>query len=95
MTDTTIVKLNNRIWELEKENEQLKEEIKDLNDVLARYEEKELLVMTEKRFIHLHIIRIDYPVGTDVRDTEPMIKHIKSVITRELGKEPIIEEYLL
>ena len=42
MTDTTIVKLNNRIWELEKENEQLKEEIKDLNDVLARYEEKEL-----------------------------------------------------
>ena len=42
MTDTTIVKLNNRIWELEKENEQLKEEIKDLNDVLARYDEKEL-----------------------------------------------------
>lgn len=28
--------------ELLKENEQLKEEIKDLNDVLARYEEKEL-----------------------------------------------------
>lgn len=28
--------------ELEKENEQLKEEIKDLNEVLARYEEKEL-----------------------------------------------------
>ena len=27
---------------LEEENEQLKEEIKDLNDVLARYEEKEL-----------------------------------------------------
>ena len=27
---------------LEKKNEQLKEEIKDLNDVLARYEEKEL-----------------------------------------------------
>lgn len=51
--------------------------------------------MTEKRFIHLHIIRINYPVGTDVRATEPMIKHIKSVITRELGKEPIIEEYLL
>ena len=25
MTDTTIVKLNNRIWELEKENEQLKQ----------------------------------------------------------------------
>ena len=63
--------------------------------------EKQILInlggknMTEKRFIHLHIIRIDYPVGTDVRDTEPMIKHIKSVITRELGKEPIIEEYLL
>ena len=28
--------------DLLKENEQLKEEIKDLNDVLARYEEKEL-----------------------------------------------------
>ena len=28
--------------EYRKENEQLKEEIKDLNDVLARYEEKEL-----------------------------------------------------
>lgn len=27
---------------LEKENEQLKQEIKDLNDILARYEEKEL-----------------------------------------------------
>lgn len=51
--------------------------------------------MIGKRFIHMHIIRIDYPVGTDVRNTEPMIKHIKSVITRELGKEPIIEEYLL
>ena len=31
-----------RIEKLEKENEQLKSEIKDLNDVLARYEEKEL-----------------------------------------------------
>lgn len=51
--------------------------------------------MSRKRFIHQHIIRIDYPVGIDVSDTEPMIKHIKSVITRELGKEPIIEEYLL
>ena len=29
----------NELWE---ENEQLKSEIKDLNDVLARYEEKEL-----------------------------------------------------
>lgn len=27
---------------LEKENEKLKSEIKDLNDILARYEEKEL-----------------------------------------------------
>ena len=51
--------------------------------------------MIRKRFIRQHIIRIDYPVGTDVRNTEPMIKHIKSVITRELGKEPIIEEYWL
>lgn len=51
--------------------------------------------MSRKRFIHQHIIRIDYPVGIDVSDTEPMIKHIKSVITREIGKEPIIKEYLL
>ena len=32
----------NQIWKLKKENEKLKSEIKDLNDVLARYEEKEL-----------------------------------------------------
>ena len=32
----------NQIWKLKKENEQLKSEIKDLNDILARYEEKEL-----------------------------------------------------
>lgn len=31
-----------KIKEVEKENEMLKNEIKDLNDVLARYEEKEL-----------------------------------------------------
>ena len=30
MTDTTIVKLNNRIWELEKENEQLKKVFREL-----------------------------------------------------------------
>lgn len=46
-------------------------------------------------YIHKHIIRIDYPEGIDVKDTEPMIKHIKSVITREIGTEPKIEEYLL
>ena len=46
-------------------------------------------------FIHQHIIRINYPVGTDVRNTEYMINHIKRVITKELGEEPIIEEYLL
>ena len=51
--------------------------------------------MTKKRFIHQHIIRIDYPIGIDVENTKPMIKHIKSVITREVGKEPKIEEYLL
>lgn len=32
----------NCVGKLEKENKQLKEEIKDLNDILARYEEKEL-----------------------------------------------------
>ena len=34
--------------ELEKENEQLREEIKGLNDILARYEEKELESVTKK-----------------------------------------------
>ena len=33
---------NKALSKLQKENEQLKSEIKDLNDVLARYEEKEL-----------------------------------------------------
>ena len=35
-------KATEKIKELQNENEQLKSEIKDLNDVLARYEEKEL-----------------------------------------------------
>lgn len=38
--DATVLICSNQ--EYRKENEQLKEEIKDLNDVLARYEEKEL-----------------------------------------------------
>ena len=46
-------------------------------------------------FVHLHIIRIDYPVAIDKKDTECMINHIKSVIKRETGVEPTIEEYLL
>lgn len=46
-------------------------------------------------YVHQHIIRIDYPPLIDVRDTECMINHIKSVIRRETGIEPIIEVYLL
>lgn len=46
-------------------------------------------------YIHQHIIRINYPKGIDIKDTECMINHIKSVIKRELGVEPIIEEYVL
>jgi len=46
-------------------------------------------------YIHQHIIRIDYPKMTDVKYTECMINHIKSVIKRETGVEPVIEEYLL
>ena len=46
-------------------------------------------------FIHQHIIRINYPYATDVRNAECMINHIKSVIRRETGTEPVIEEYLL
>ena len=36
MTDTTIVKLNNRIWELEKENEQLKADKQSLIDFIKK-----------------------------------------------------------
>ena len=36
------VRIANKLNVLQNENEQLKSEIKDLNDVLARYEEKEL-----------------------------------------------------
>ena len=36
MTDTTIVKLNNRIWELEKENEQLKADKQLLIDFIKK-----------------------------------------------------------
>lgn len=46
-------------------------------------------------YVHQHIIRIDYPPLTDVKDTEDMINHINSVIRRETGIEPTIEEYLL
>lgn len=35
-------KIADKLNKLEEENERLKEEIKDLNDILARYEEKEL-----------------------------------------------------
>lgn len=34
MTDTTIVKLNNRIWDLEKENEQLKKELESFKPII-------------------------------------------------------------
>jgi len=46
-------------------------------------------------YVHQHIIRIDYPPLTDVKNTEYMINHIKSVIQRETGTEPTIEVYLL
>ena len=42
MTDTTIVKLNNRIWELEKENEQLKNHIQELQNHLKRLENQNI-----------------------------------------------------
>ena len=41
-SDENIEVLCDRLNWLVEENEQLKSEIKDLNDVLARYEEKEL-----------------------------------------------------
>ena len=46
-------------------------------------------------YVHLHIIRINYPKPTDVRYTDCMINHIKSVIKRETGIEAEIEVYLL
>lgn len=38
----TLLDVDKRLNELWEENKKLKSEIKDLNDVLARYEEKEL-----------------------------------------------------
>ena len=70
----------NLLNELNEENTQLKQEKKSKR---------------KTRLVHQHIIKINYPYGTDVEDTEYMIKHIKSVITRETGVEPTIEEYLL
>ena len=54
MTDTTIVKLNNKIWELEKENEELKKLIKilkhdydSLHDVCSKLEKKVKCIQEE------------------------------------------------
>lgn len=51
--------------ELEKENEQLKEEIKGLNDILARYEEKELKerIDNKKSCGHCKHLQIDGMFG--------------------------------
>lgn len=68
------------INEIAEENKQLKKEKKSKR---------------KPKYIHQHIIKITYPYETDVEDTKCMIKHIKSVITRETGVEPTIEEYLL
>lgn len=73
----------------------------DLFELINEIAEENKQLKKEKRskrkhkYIHQHIIRITYPCQTDVEDTEYMIKHIKSVITRETGVEPTIEEYLL
>ena len=73
----------------------------DFYDLVNSLAEENKQLKNEKKskrkpkYIHQHIIKITYPYETDVEDTEYMIKHIKSVITRETGVEPTIEEYLL
>ena len=73
----------------------------DFYDLVNKIAEENIQLKQKKkskrktRLVHQHIIRITYPYGTDVEDTKYMIKHIKSVITRETGVEPTIEEYLL
>ena len=47
MTDTTIVKLNNRIWELEKENEQLQKKNDNLVNMIARVQYRADLIKEE------------------------------------------------
>ena len=73
----------------------------DLFDLINELAEENKELKKEKKskrktkYIHQHIIKITYPYKTDVEDTKCMIKHIKSVITRETGVKPRIEEYLL
>ena len=47
MTDTTIVKLNNRIWELEKKNEQLQKKNDNLVNMIARVQYRADLIKEE------------------------------------------------
>ena len=70
----------NLLNKLHEENTQLKQEKKNKR---------------KTKYIHQHVMRITYPYATDVQDTEQMIKHIRSVIKKETGVEPTVEEYLL
>lgn len=101
-------RLGNELSLLRQKNEELKKDrdyIKSLLDVeykkriKLKKENKQLKQEKQSKrkpkYIHQHIIRITYPYQTDVENTKYMIKHIKSVITRETGVEPTIEEYLL
>lgn len=58
MTDTTIVKLNNRIWELEKENEQLKEINRNLKDFRNFITEQNVLNEKQRKELQLQLLRL-------------------------------------
>lgn len=87
--------LDHNEWGIKgKSIEEIEKLLNDLHEENIRLK-KEKKSKRKPKYIHQHIIRITYPYQTDVEDTEYMIKHIKSVITKETGVEPTIEEYLL
>lgn len=42
-------------------------------------------------YIEQAVITIDFPKSIDYEDCKPMLKHICSVVSREIGVEPKIE----
>ena len=78
MTDTTIVKLNNRIWELEKENEQLRKDATTLIYANQDYRQQNQNLQKQLDYIQNSI--------------SEHIKHQKTELGQKALRE-IIEDY--
>ena len=93
MTDTTIVKLNNRIWELEKENGQLKKDCSNLIDDNTEYvaeinqmhKENEQLQKKNDNLVHM-IARVQYRADT-IKDENKQLKADKQSLIEFIKKE--------